>query len=491
MKTIILVLIIFVIFGLIVLISGITLYIINFINNKKKKHQSSFNCGGKVGNWNCLDPGDGSGKYPTESACQNDCNPPGPPPPGPPGPPGGKSSNPFDESVYSYVTNPHLTDELKSVAEPAKSALNQPAAFWVDKIEAIKDRTTAYGGSLKDYLNAAKTYSKKINGKVTVVFIVYNLPGRDCAANSSNGELEATPEGMKRYQMEYIGGLVKLLQNYEDLNLVAIIEPDSLGNAVSNLGKYKCTQTVIDYYFQGIIYALKTLATLPNISFYIDAAHGGWLGYVPNLKGFSDAICTKVLGDNLSQEVKDKIRGFSTNVSNYQPLGVSEVGKKATVSTDDPCGLVSQGAPNNEINYITKLNDSLQACKPSSGWHFITDTGRNGLPDARAPAAKNCQNWCNIKGGLGLPPTSDTQNPDLIDAYFWLKTPGESDGCTQDKCAPGKTADGMCEVPNASAWQFNPAPPAGQFDTNIATTLYTNIHENFEHSKCDSMFGWF
>lgn len=63
MKTIILVLIIFVIIGLTVLISGITLYMIN--NNKKNHQSSSFNCGGKAGNWKCLDPGDGSGKYRT------------------------------------------------------------------------------------------------------------------------------------------------------------------------------------------------------------------------------------------------------------------------------------------------------------------------------------------------------------------------------------------------------------------------------------------
>lgn len=43
----------------------------------------------------------------------------------------------------------------------------------------------------------------------------------------------------------------------------------------------------------------------------------------------------------------------------------------------------------------------------------------------------DCANWCNIRGaGVGHFPTVDTGNP-MIDAYFWLKTPGESDGCTQ------------------------------------------------------------
>ena len=59
--------------------------------------------------------------------------------------------------------------------------------------------------------------------------------------------------------------------------------------------------------------------------------------------------------------------------------------------------------------------------------HFIIDTGRNGVTDMRA----DCSHWCNIRGaGIGHLPTTNTGNSS-IDAYLWLKTPGESDGCTQ------------------------------------------------------------
>lgn len=34
-------------------------------------------------------------------------------------------------------------------------------------------------------------------------------------------------------------------------------------------------------------------------------------------------------------------------------------------------------------------------------------------------------------------PTTDTPSP-LVDAFMWLKTPGESDGCTQDLPAGGQ-----------------------------------------------------
>ena len=58
---------------------------------------------------------------------------------------------------------------------------------------------------------------------------------------------------------------------------------------------------------------------------------------------------------------------------------------------------------------------------------MIVDTGRNGVANMR----KDCANWCNARGaGIGMAPTTETGSDD-IDAYLWLKTPGESDGCTE------------------------------------------------------------
>ncbi len=54
--------------------------------------------------------------------------------------------------------------------------------------------------------------------------------------------------------------------------------------------------------------------------------------------------------------------------------------------------------------------------------HFVIDTSRNGL----GPAADG--QWCNPAGrALGNVPTTQTSNT-LIDAYVWVKAPGESDG---------------------------------------------------------------
>ena len=97
------------------------------------------------------------------------------------------------------------------------------------------------------------------------------------------------------------------------------------------------------------------------------------------------------------------------------------------------------------------------AALPTNPPHFILDTSRNGQPRAtdaasdgiyateapgqmtlyaQAPYAQSAAtvatlkggDWCNPPGsGVGLRPTADTGN-DLVDAYLWVKTVGESDG---------------------------------------------------------------
>jgi endoglucanase len=74
--------------------------------------------------------------------------------------------------------------------------------------------------------------------------------------------------------------------------------------------------------------------------------------------------------------------------------------------------------------------------------HFVIDTSRNGrgpldvTPFGAAPYDQPAGvlggltggNWCNPPGaGLGLRPTANT-GVSLLDAYLWVKIPGESDG---------------------------------------------------------------
>ena len=60
-----------------------------------------------------------------------------------------------------------------------------------------------------------------------------------------------------------------------------LIEPDSLPNLVTNANLTTCQQSKSGYE-EGVAYALKSL-NLPNVAMYIDAGHGGWLGWDANL----------------------------------------------------------------------------------------------------------------------------------------------------------------------------------------------------------------
>ncbi|KAF6609278.1 glycoside hydrolase family 6 protein, partial [Paenibacillus sp. EKM208P] len=85
---------------------------------------------------------------------------------------------------------------------------------------------------------------KKGSTPITAEFIVYDLPGRDCHALASNGELPLTQAGLETYKKDYIDKIAAIFANpkYKDIRIVTIIEPDSLPNLVTNLDDPKCAQ---------------------------------------------------------------------------------------------------------------------------------------------------------------------------------------------------------------------------------------------------------
>jgi len=325
-----------------------------------------------------------------------------------------------------------------------------------------------------------------------VTLIVYDLPNRDCHAKASNGEICCNPNadgtcnyvmggdcaaGLTKYKTGYIDPLVAVFKKFPTVEIVTIIEPDSLPNLATNQADPNCGNSATSTaYRTGIPYAVNALAALPNIAIYVDAAHGGWLGWPNNLQSFVQT---------LSQlDIFHKIRGFSTNVANYQPIGIDcqSVGwclngqHQSDPCCADPCRLSNSYNPaHNELNYVHALNQALV----SSGFnaHFIIDSGRNGVPNMRA----DCANWCNIRGaGVGLIPTTNTANTTIIDAYFWLKTPGESDGCTQMLPTGGTCPrfDSFCGSQDSLGSRADEprAPQAGNWFDYQVKQLAANAH---------------
>jgi cellulose 1,4-beta-cellobiosidase len=155
------------------------------------------------------------------------------------------------------------------------------------------------------------------------------LPGRDCAAKASNGELAYNE--ISRYKSEYVDGkeLIPWWTLWgppkltDDLAIVAkikanpnsafalIIEPDSLPNLVTNADLSTCQQSK-SAYEEGVAYALKNL-NLPNVVMYVDAGHGGWLGWDANLKPGAEQLA-KVYKNAGSPK---QVRGFATNIAGW------------------------------------------------------------------------------------------------------------------------------------------------------------------------------
>jgi cellulose 1,4-beta-cellobiosidase len=294
-------------------------------------------------------------------------------------------------------------------------------------------------------LDGALAQQKSTGIPTITTFIIYDLPNRDCAAAASNGEIlcadSTCTAGLNTYETQYISPIVTIFKKYTTQPIVLIIEPDSLPNLATNLNIQKC-QTAENAYINGVAYALKQFAMQSNLYQYLDAAHGGWLGWPNNLQAIGQ-IYQKVLSLAGGPDI---IRGFATNTANYQPLGT-------LTSTVDPCNLKSQyNNAINEVIYVNLLSQQLQSVGISNKGYII-DTSRNGQITERS----NCSNWCNIKGsGFGIRPIATPSGLGIsnIDALHWLKTPGESDG-TSDKSSP--RFDYHCGSPDS----FIPAPEAG------------------------------
>jgi len=344
--------------------------------------------------------------------------------------PAAPNQNPFVGT--SFFVNPSYADRVLAAitSAPNKEAAlrevaRQPTAIWLDRIAALERVPRALEAA------AAQT---KTQGRATVpVFVVYDLPNRDCSAKASAGELHAEADGEARYRREFIDAIASEFAKHPDQRIVAILEPDSLANLATNMSVPKCSESA-ELYKRSVAYAIATLS-LPNVYLYLDAAHTGWLGWDGNRSAMAE-IYREVLD---MAGGPDRIRGFATNVSNYNALD-GQWGWK--LETSNPCPA--------EYCYVEKLNETLAAAG-ISGKGFIIDTSRNGVAETRSKWG----HWCNVKGaGLGARP--EAQPRALVDAYYWVKPPGESDGVS-DSNAPRfdeycASKDSATDAPQAGDW---------------------------------------
>ncbi|GAA3434227.1 glycoside hydrolase family 6 protein [Kutzneria kofuensis] len=345
------------------------------------------------------------------------------------------------QAAADQGTNPTLA------AAEAKVA-NFPTGVWMDKIAAISGDSVHHG--LQWHLDQALAQQQG-STPITVEVVIYDLPGRDCAALASNGELPATSAGLATYESQYIDPIATILSNskYANERIVAIIEPDSLPNAVTNASKPTCAAAT-PYYEAGVEYALNKLHAIPNVYNYVDIAHSAWLGWSSNMPPAAQEFAKVAKATTAGVASVD---GFISDTANYTPTTEPFL-PNSTMSVGgqplDSAKFYQWNPYFDEKTYDEAMYSQLVAQGFPSTIGILIDTSRNGwggpnrptslnssptTPDAYVAANKIDQrsfrgDWCNQNGaGLGSAPTVQPYGAaDPIIGFVWIKPPGESDG---------------------------------------------------------------
>ena len=168
----------------------------------------------------------------------------------------------------------------------------------------------------------------------------------------------------KRWIREFARGLGRR-------KAVVILEPDGLaGMGCLNQGQQRERLELI----HDAVRVLKA----QGAAVYIDAGNARW-------------VRATDMANRLNQAGIAEADGFALNIANF-------LGNTITIS------------------YGTEIS------KRVGGKHFIIDTSRNGMN------VSSSANWCNPTGQrIGATPTTRTGHS-LVDAFLWVKSPGESDG---------------------------------------------------------------
>ncbi|KAJ3316853.1 hypothetical protein HDV06_002736, partial [Boothiomyces sp. JEL0866] len=154
-------------------------------------------------------------------------------------------ANPY-AGADSYINPEYLTavqssiQKDPSISAAANKMMTYATGIWMDTMANIS--------RLQKNLQTAATQAAKTGNPVTIQFVVYDLPGRDCHALASNGEIPIG--GLDTYKTQYIDVIVGILKaNYNPkVRVVLIIEPDSLPNIATNVpGTEKCVQAQQGY----------------------------------------------------------------------------------------------------------------------------------------------------------------------------------------------------------------------------------------------------
>jgi len=200
------------------------------------------------------------------------------------------------------------------------------------------------------------------------ILVVYNMPNRDCGGASSGGAPDHT--AYRQWIDELAAGLAGRAATI-------ILEPDVLALMSDCMTPQQQADTSASMAYAG----QRLKAGSEQARVYYDAAHSAWLS--------PGEMAARLVAAGIAGSAD----GISTNVSNYRE---------------------SSG----EISYAK----AVIAATGVSRLRAVIDTSRNG----NGPLGKE---WCDPAGrAIGMPSTAATGDA-MIDAFLWVKLPGEADGC--------------------------------------------------------------
>jgi cellulose 1,4-beta-cellobiosidase len=436
--------------------------------------------------------------------------------------PSSRSSSSVSSNNSSRMDNPFVdarwyVDPIWSAKAQAETNGSKIASYntavWMDRIGAIAPPDGSFG--LRDHLDAALAQNANV-----IQIVVYDLPNRDCHALASNGELKQGAEGTARYRTEYVDAIASIFSDakYRSLRIIAIIEPDSLPNLVTNLSDPDC-QLATDAthgYAANTRYTLSKLYSIPNVYSYVDIGHSGWLGWTDN---FGKAVT--LIGDTIKSATGgvNSVAGFVSNTSGYTPLYEPFLDSLANSAFPGSGGgtQTRQAAfyewnPHfSEVSFVQAWRNAMISAGFPSTIGMLVDTGRNGWGGPNRPTAQSTStvlntfvdqsrldrrthrgNWCNQRGGIGERPRVAPVAG--VDAYVWVKPPGESDGASSlelsyDPQDPAKGFDRMCDPTynynpgsgtNVDTGSLSGAPVAGRWFKGAFDVLLQNAYPPLE-----------
>ncbi|MGM1064809.1 glycoside hydrolase family 6 protein [Saccharothrix sp. Mg75] len=266
--------------------------------------------------------------------------------------------------------SPFYVDPSTSSAKwVAANAGDSRAAVIRDRIASVPQArwfTTTNTSSVRSEISSFVGAAASA-GKIPIL-VVYNIPNRDCGGASGGGA--PSHQAYRAWVDEVAAGLA-------GRPATIVLEPDVLPIMSNCQNADQQSQTRASMAYAG----KKLKSGSGQAKVYYDIGNSAWLSP------------SEAANRLRAADISNSADGIASNVSNYR-------------STPDEVAYTK--------NILNALGDSrLKA---------VIDTSRNG----NGPLGEE---WCDPAGrAIGTPSTTSTGDA-RIEAFLWVKLPGESDGC--------------------------------------------------------------